>query len=222
MNDAKSVGWKQTAAIVLTIFAICLVYAFIRYNIVRNVSFDNFPLFIMNKAVAMSATILIGISFLLGPLTRFWPNQFISHLYLRKHLGIIGFWFAALHAIMSLVLLNPSNYSKFFLESGKFNLIGESSMLFGILSFLIFTAISITSLPPIEKHMHPDQWKLVQRMGYLAYFFVLLHVTIMGYSGWFRADSWQYGMASISLISALFVLFVLLIRILVIRTSKKG
>ena len=221
MSEGKSVGWGKTTTIVLVVFGLCLAYAYIRYNVVRNVPFDNFPLYIMNKAVAMAATILIGLSFLLGPLARFWPAQFSPHLYLRKHLGVIGFGLAALHAIMSLVLLNPANYSRFYVESGKFNLIGESSMMFGILAFLIFAAISITSLPPIEKHMHPDQWKLVQRCGYLAYIFVLLHVGIMGFQGWWRPDSWQYGLASISLISALFIIFVLVMRVLVIGFSKK-
>ena len=222
MNNAKSVGWKNASAIVLIIFAICLVYAYLRYNVVRNVPLDNFPLYIMNKAVALAATILIGLSFILGPLAHFFP-ALVPHLYLRKHLGVIGFGLAALHAIMSLVLLNPANYPRFYVESGKFNLIGESSMLFGILAFVIFAAISVTSLPPIENHMHPDQWKLVQRFGYLAYIFVLAHVMIMGYQGWFRPESWQYGLASISLISALFVVFVLLMRVLVMvfSNSKK-
>lgn len=210
----------RTIIIVLIVFGLSFFYAFIRYNIVRNVPFDNLPLFITNKAAALSATILIGLSFLLGPLARFFPNQFTPHLYLRKHLGIAGFGVASLHAIVSVVLLNPANYSRFYLEGGKFNLVGESSMLFGILAFLIFAAISITSLPPMEKQMHPDQWKKVQRFGYLAYFLVLLHVGIMGYRGWFRPEAWQYGLASISLISALFIIFVLIMRVLVI--SRKS
>ena len=221
MTDPKSVGWKKTSAIVFIVFGLCLSYAIFRYNIVRNVPFDNLPLYIANKAVALAATILIGLSFLLGPLARFWPNQISPHLYLRKHLGVIGFGMASLHAIMSLVLLNPANYSRFYVQGGKFNLIGESSMLFGILAFLVFAAISITSLPPIEKHMHPDQWKTVQRFGYLAYIFVLLHVAIMGFQGWFRPESWQYGLASISLISTLFIIFVLVMRVIVIGYSPK-
>ncbi|MBI4035421.1 hypothetical protein HY383_00585, partial [Candidatus Daviesbacteria bacterium] len=104
---------------------------------------------------------------------------------------------------------------------GKFNLVGESSMLFGILAFLIFAGISITSIPPVEEKMHPSEWKTVQRFGYLAYVFVLAHVAIMGYGGWFRPDSWRYGLASISLISALFIIFVLLMRIIVMVFAKK-
>lgn len=221
MDESRSVGWHKTLTIVLIVFGLSLSYAIIRYNIVRSVSFDNLPLFIANKAVALSATILIGLSFLLGPLARFFKDQFAPHLYLRKHLGVIGFTVASLHAVMSLVLFDPSYYPRLYSEGGKLNLSGESSMLFGILSFLIFAAISITSLPPVEKHMHPDQWKLVQRLGYLAYVFVLAHVAIMGYGGWFRIESWQYGLASISLISALFIIFVLTMRVLVIAFPKK-
>lgn len=217
--DGKSVGWKKTSAIVFIVFGLCLAYAIVRYNIVRSIPFDNLPLFIANKAIALSATILIGLSFLLGPLAHVWKGL-IPHLYLRKHLGVIGFGVAALHTLMSLVLLDKTYYPKFYTESGKFNLMGESALLFGILSFLIFSVIAITSLPPIEKHMHPGQWKLVQRMGYLAYFFVLLHVTVMGFAGWFNPDSWKYGLASISLIAALFIIFVLLVRILSIGFKK--
>lgn len=212
---------RKTAYIVLFVLGISLSYAVIRYNIVRNVPFDNFPLFISNKSIALSATILIGLSYLLGPLARFWPKQFVPHLPLRKNLGVFGFGMAAIHAIMSLILLRPAYYPRFFTESGKLNLMGETSMLFGILAFLIFTAIAITSLPPVEKYMHPDQWKIVQRFGYMAYFFVLLHVSIMGFQGWFKSESWQYGLVSISLISAMVIIFVLLMRIFVIVFNSK-
>lgn len=216
MEQGKSVGLKQTMIIFLVVFGLSFLYAIVRYNLVRNVPLDNIPLFIANKAIALSATVLIGLSFLLGPLARFWPNQFSPHLYLRKHLGVLGFGVAALHSLMSLVLLNSAYYPKFFSAGGRLNLIGETSMLFGILAFLIFAAVSITSLLPLEKHMHPDQWKFIQRMGYLAYVFVLAHVAIMGFQGWFKSESWQFGLASISLISALFIIFVLLMRTLVI------
>lgn len=217
--EGKSVGWKTTALISIIVFGLCLAYAIVRYNIVRGVSFDNLPLFIANKAIALSATILIGLSFLFGPLTHVWKGL-IPHLYLRKHIGVVGFGVAALHTLMSLTLLDKAYYPRFYTEGGKFNLIGESVLLLGILAFLIFGVIVITSLPPIEKHMHPGQWKLVQRLGYLAYFFVLLHVTVMGFTGWFRPESWQYGLVSISLIAALFIIFVLLVRISVIGFKK--
>lgn len=207
---------QRAIIIFLIIFGLSFLYAIIRYNLVRSVPLDNVPLFIANKAIALSATILIGFSFLLGPLARFWPNQFVPHLPLRKHLGVFGFALAALHAVMSLILLTPAYYPRFFSENGQLNFIGETSMLFGILAFLVFAGITVTSLPPMERYMNPAQWKFIQRLGYLAYVFVLLHVAIMGFRGWFRPESWQYGLASISLISALFIIFVLIMRTLVI------
>lgn len=212
---------KQATAISLIVFIATMLYAIVRYNVVRSVPIDNIPLYIFNKAVALSATILIGLSYLLGPLARFWPHQFTQHLYLRKHLGVFGFGIAALHAVISLILLTPAYYPRFFNADGKLTFIGESSMLFGVLAFVIFASITVTSLPSVEKNMDQSKWKFIQRLGYLAYVFVLAHVALMGFRGWFRPDSWQYGMASISLVSALFIIFVLIMRMLVILVKKK-
>lgn len=208
---------KRATAISLIVFIATMLYAIVRYNVVRSVPIDNIPLYIFNKAIALSATILIGLSFILGPLARFWPNQIVPHLYLRKHLGVFGFAIAAVHAVISLILLTPAYYPRFFNTDGKLNFMGESSMLFGVLAFIIFAVVSVTSLPEVEKNMDQAKWKFIQRLGYLAYVFVLAHVGIMGYRGWFRPESWQYGLASISLISVLFIVFVLIMRALVMR-----
>lgn len=206
---------RQATVVSLIVFVVSMFYAVVRYNLVRSVPLDNIPLYIFNKAIALSATILIGLSFLLGPLARFWPKQFSQHLPLRKHLGVFGFGIASLHAVISLILLTPAYFPRFFNTGGKLNLIGESSMLFGVLAFIIFAAVSVTSLPEVEKNMDQSKWKFIQRLGYLAYVFVLAHVALMGFRGWFRAESWQYGLASISLISVLFIVFVLIMRALV-------
>lgn len=209
-------GWKNATIIFFITFALTFAYAIIRYNVVRNVPIDQIPLYITNKSVALTATILIGLSFLLGPLTRFWPKKFEHQLYLRKYLGVFGFSIAALHAIMSLMLFSSSYYPKYFdTVTGKMTLGGESAVLFGILAFLIFSAIAVTSLPSVEEKMQPAQWKSVQRLGYLAFFFVLLHVAVLGYKGWLNSESYSYGLISISLITALFIIFVLVMRAIV-------
>lgn len=213
---------RKALYVLLIVFFITLSYTFLRYNVVRSVPFENFPLYILNKSVALTATIMIGLSFILGPLVRFWPKTFESSLALRKYLGLLGFGTASFHALMSLILYSPSYYPKFFLKSGKMNLIGESSMLFGILAFAVFAVIAITSLPSVEQSLNEASWKRIQRLGYLAYFFVLLHVFIMGFSGWFKPEGWQYGLASISLISALVIILVLLMRVIVAVFPRKN
>lgn len=216
MAEANS-GWRKTTTIFFIIFVFTFAYALLRYNILRSVPIDQIPLYITNKAVALTATILIGLSFLLGPLAHFWPKKFEHQLYLRKYLGVYGFGIAALHAIMSLMLFSPSYYPRYFdTTTGKMTLGGESAILFGILAILVFAAIAVTSLPSIEEKMQPAQWKSVQRLGYLAYFLVLLHVGIMGYKGWLNPESYSFGLISISLITALFIIFVFILRTLVI------
>ncbi|MBI2048022.1 MAG: ferric reductase-like transmembrane domain-containing protein [Parcubacteria group bacterium] len=214
-------GWKTTVSIFVAVFLISFVYAFIRYNILRDVSLGQIPFFITNKVLALTGTILIGFSFLLGPLTRFWPRAFERKLYLRKPLGVFGFGIAALHSFISLALLSPAYYPKFFLESGKLNFIGETSLLFGVLALFIFSVVSLTSIPAIAERLKPEQWKSIQRLGYLAYVFVLLHVVVMGFQGWFLGTSYLYGFISISLISALFIITVLIFRLAVIVFPKR-
>ncbi|MBI2109387.1 MAG: ferric reductase-like transmembrane domain-containing protein [Parcubacteria group bacterium] len=215
-------GWKTTVIIFAVVFVISFAYAFVRYNVLRDVPLEQIPLFITNKVLALSSTILIGFSFLLGPLARFWPCTFEQKLYLRKPLGVFGFSIAALHGVISLALLSPAYYPKFFLESGKLNFTGEISALFGTLALFIFSVVSVTSIPAVASQMNPKQWKTIQRLGYLAFSFVLLHVVAMGFRGWLESTSYLYGFVSISLISALFIIAVLALRLIVIIFPKRS
>lgn len=202
-------------------FVLCLAYAFVRYNIARHVPYDQLPLYIANKAVALSTVIIIGLSFVLGPLAHFWPTKISRFVPLKKAYGLIGFGLAALHAIMSLVLLSPAYYSRLYLDSGKLTGTGELTMVLGILAFLIFSIVAATSLPGMDKALSPDQWKRMMRLGYVAYFLVLLHVGFMGWGGWWRASSWQWGLASISLISSFVIVLVMCLRLLVAGSHRE-
>src|SRR3989344_2536001 len=119
-DEGKAVGGKQSLIISLVVIGLSLAYAIVRYNVVRDIPYSNLPLYIYNKAIALAATLLIGISYIMGPLARFWPS-FRRHLHLRKHLGVTGFGVAALHAIISLVILTPAYYPRFFEPKGKMN-----------------------------------------------------------------------------------------------------
>ena len=85
----------------------------------------------------------------------------------------------------------------------------------------MFSVVALTSIPAIASQMKPEQWKSTQRLGYLAYIFVLLHVVVMGFQGWLSSNSYLYGFISISLISALFIITVLVFRLAVIIYPTK-
>ena len=201
---------------------ISLGYSVLRYIIIKGVEIENMPLYISNKAIALASVILIGISFLLGPLTRFWPKIFASKIYLRKYFGLSGFFLASVHIIISLILFNAAYYPKFFAESGKLNLTGELSMLFGVIAFFIFIMVSISSISSIVNSMDKNKWLRIQRLGYLAFALVGLHVFVMGVEGWFKPNTWPGGLLPISLIAFIIIMLVLCIRLIVIIFPKKG
>ncbi len=214
-------GWKWTIIIFLISFAIIFSYSIVRYNVFKGVPIDQIPLYIFNKAISLTSVVIIGLSFLLGPLARFSAKKIAGTLYMRKYLGVFGFGLASMHGIISLLLFNSSYYPKLFFDTGKLKLTGELSILFGILSIFVFSAVAITSLPSIEKLLHPKQWKFVQRLGYIGLVLTLFHVAVMGWEGWLNTSGWPGGLLPISMIAALIIIFVLILRVIVIILPKK-
>lgn len=205
-------SWGRGLFISAIALAVSLLYAFIRYNILRDVPYADIPLFIFNKSIALGSTITIGISFLLGPLAVLWPRQFSPHIPLRKSLGVIGFGGAAVHGFISLILLSPRYYPKFYAVDGSLNAIGQFSLLFGVLGLAVFTVVVVSSLPVMYERLGEARWRKMQRLGYTAYALVLLHVVAMGARGWLNPESYAYGFISISLLSAILIVAVFAMR----------
>tara|TARA_Y100000310_G_C20339154_1_gene648958 strand:+ start:12 stop:683 length:672 start_codon:yes stop_codon:yes gene_type:complete len=200
-------GWKTAIiwGIVFFVLLSLLLY-FRRFN---------YNLYIANKAIASAAVMLIGVSFLIGPLARFWPDTWVSKLYLRKHFGVFGFAVAVLHIIITLILLSPEQYPKLYTEAGTLNATAQWSLLLGTLAILMFAVISITSIPSIERAMSKRKWLIIQRTGYLAFLFVLIHLVQLKYKGWINLDNWLNGLPPGSLVPFVFILIVFFMRFLV-------
>ncbi len=200
---------KLTAFIII---AATFTYAIVRYHVIRGVAWSELPLFISNKAVALSAVAFIALSYSLGSLAAFWPHRFEQTLPARKFFGLLGFGFAALHSVMSLVILSPAYYARFFEESGKLSLIGELSILFGVVSFAVFSLVAITSIPSIFQALGKEKWLQFQHLGYWGMLVILGHVFVMGYRGWMDTASWPGGLLPISLVAAIILFVALFLR----------
>ena len=111
------------------LIASAFLYAIIRYHIIKGVAWSEFPLFISNKAISLSAVALIAVSYAVGSLASFWPRLFERTLPARKFFGLLGFGLAVVHGVISLLIFNSTYYPKFFEASGKLNLLGETSLL---------------------------------------------------------------------------------------------
>jgi DMSO/TMAO reductase YedYZ heme-binding membrane subunit len=203
-SPAPDVNWslrRSHCAYWLTgAFGFSLAYAIVRYNVFKGVGWEHLPLYIVNKAVSLSAVILLAASYLLGKWIRVFDDDPMKRLVLAKFLGLSGFSLAALHVVMSMMLLTPDYYAKFFGE-GKMNLTGELTMLFGALSLMFLASPAVSSLPRMRQDLGQRWWRRSQRLGYLALTLNSGHLFVMGYKGWIDTSTWPGGMPPITMIA---------------------
>lgn len=194
--------WQPvTAKWFFVIFGACLVYAIIRYHIAGGTEWRHFPLFILNKVVSLAAVFFIGASYLIGKIVRWYDDDPKLRLVVIKFCGLLGFFLATIHAFMSVMLMTPSYFGKYFEANGKMNVQGELGMAVGILALFFLLSPAITTLPMMPKALGGWRWKRTQRVGYLALLLVSVHVVALGLKGWLTPEKWPAGMVPISLIA---------------------
>ena len=155
------------------------------------------------NSFAIAATFVIGLCFVLGPLSRMKSSTFIPMLRHRKPLGLWGYLFACIHvAAVMLIAFDTITAAE--------NLY---SMAGGIIAFTIFTVMAVTSTGKAIAKMGYPKWKRLQRTGYLAFFLVLIHFTVL--------ETVSFVARQLGQILFGFVLLVLLLRILMILAGKK-
>ncbi len=195
LRDTRGPLWVIVTGVV------SLAYAIVRYNVFKGVPWEQLPAYVVNKAAAVSAVTLLAGSYLAGrgiPLEARDPERRL----VAKFLGLCGFWAAGLHAILSLALLSPAYYPKFF-AGDKMTFAGELAMLAGALGLLGMALPAASSLPNMEEALGRRWWRRAQRGGYLALAMAAAHTAAMGLPGWFRPGEWPGGLPPITLIGFL-------------------
>ncbi len=84
---------------------------------------------------------------------------YIGLVRVRREMAILGYIFLMPHAIWRLNL-----------ALGGFNNTG-------MLAMVVMLPLFVTSFPVIRRKMHPQQWKKLHRLAYVAYFFIFIHLT---------------------------------------------
>ncbi len=129
-----------------------------------------------NKIAGLLALILIGITFLIGPLSYVFPSIFKQFKTYRRFLGVSGFLVAVLHAILSFLLHYHGNLSFMLLDPNNEDLIG---VYLGLTAISIFLLMAITSTDKAVELLGFRRWKMLQTTGYLALILVMLHFIFM-------------------------------------------
>jgi hypothetical protein len=167
----------------LTVLLTTAVYATVRYNVFKGVAWNEWPVYVLNKVFALSSLSLLMI-------------YALRHR--RNRGGASGGLLPAawvlmlLHAGLSLVILNPAYYAKYF-QIEKLTWQAGWSMMLGVLA-----AVGLHKFCRLCELNNPVA--LLGKMGVLA-FLSGLHAMLLGYAGWFQPSTWPGRMIPITLLS---------------------
>ena len=192
------------------VFSAVLSGIFSYYIYIRRGYFD---LYIANKVLAGVAAVLLGLTLLVGSLSRHF-NRFGFLARYRKEFGFIAAFLAIAHALVSYFTLSDHFPVKVYYTSIFWPFI------FGLLSAVIIVLLLVISNNATMKKFGGSVWWFLQQWGArLAFIFLALHVFVMKFSSWV---SWYQtgGAANLKrpewpgagLLVGWFILFVVLIR----------
>ncbi len=158
--------------------------------------FRAFPITLgfVNAVVAFASTFIISLSFLFGPLAKF-VKFFGKYLHDRKDYGLIGFGLAALHTFLAVPNMLSNNKEILLADAG--------SLAFAAIAFAIFILMALTSTNEWMQSLGYNNWKNLQRTGYLAFLFVAFHIVLLE-SGIFLTRT--IGMIALSVILGIILL----------------
>ena len=90
---------------------------------------------------------------------------------------------------------------------------GELACLLGLLALLLLIIVGLASIPSISTSLNWAEWRLIQsRIGVLALFLAVAHLTAMGAPGWAKGG-WGKTFRSITFLSGLLPAVTVLLRL---------
>lgn len=184
-------------------------------------AWTHFPLFILNKVIALSAVGFVASSYLIGKIFNWHNDDKAVRLVVIKFCGLMGFFLAAVHGFMSFILLTPSYFAKYFEPNGQLNLQGELGMLVGIIGLFFLMSPAITTLPMMAKELGGWRWKRSQRVGYLALMLTVVHLVALGLKGWLTPEKWPAGMLPISLVAVIAAVIPLVVKRKIVKEREE-
>jgi len=202
MHDDMKTNSAGSIIAITVVFG--LAYAVVRYHLAGPVPWKDFPFFIFNKGISLSAFILLTFNFGLGPLNNLGVTVPAGWLNARKAMGMTGFLLVMIHALMSFLLFNASVYAKFFLDNGTLTLLAGLSMLFGILAFVVLWGYNMSFQTFLREDKAFIQFITSRKFMLFALLLGAAHLFFMGYEGWLEPAGWHGGLPPISLVAFAF------------------
>jgi len=195
---------NSAGPIISLVLILGLAYAVLRYHIAGPVPWKDFPFFILNKGISLSAFILLTCNFGFGPLSNLGVKVPESWLNARKALGMTGFLLVLIHALMSFLLFTPAVYGKFFEPDGTLTLLAGLSMLGGVLAFVVLWGYNLSFQTFLREDRAYIRFITSRKFLLFALLLGAAHLFFMGYSAWLKPAGWHSGLPPISLVAFVF------------------
>lgn len=160
---------------------VAVAYATLRYNVFGTVLWSDWPIFVLNKALAMTS--------LLACLVWVWSAR-RGATGRQAVLATLGARAAVAHVVCSLALLGPAYYPAFF-GGERLSWPGSVSLLAGVVTIVILQ----TGASGRRDSGGDARW-----IGGAA-FTAGLHAACYGYSGWLTPSAWPGFLPPITLLS---------------------
>lgn len=169
---------KQMLQRYIIVFVVTIAI-FLTLSVYLNLRRGYYDLYIINKAFAGTAFILISMVLSLGTLARLY-DIFDKLVQYRKEFGITSFFLGTLHSVISFFFLQDHFSVSYFAKNWV-------TFLFGLTATIILTVLFIFSIHKIVDTMDKRVWWHIQNWGIrLVGITVLLHVIPMKYAGWIK------------------------------------
>ena len=214
MDSTPSQQKNHAGKIIAITSLLSLGYAILRYHIVGDVPWKDFPFLILNKGISLAAFILLTLNFGLGPLKNLGIKVTEGWLNARQILGMTGFLLVFIHALMSFMIFKPEIFGKFFEEDGSLTLFGGLSMLGGILAFVVLWAYNLAFKTTLREDQKFISIITSRKFLLIAMLFSMAHIFFMGIKGWMNPSGWNGGLPPISLIAFIFFAFGYIVNLL--------
>uniref|UniRef100_A0A8C6STS9 STEAP family member 4 n=1 Tax=Neogobius melanostomus TaxID=47308 RepID=A0A8C6STS9_9GOBI len=239
--------WRLPLSIALGLTAAFFFYLLIRdvlYAYVNNgknmsfrimVSLANqvFPIvsLIMLALCYLPGVIAAGFQLYRGTKYRRFPDWLDRWMLCRKQMGLVALGFASLHVLYTLIIpiryyvrykISESVISKV-LENrtSEFSNIwawrSDSYLAMGILGFVLFVLLGITSLPSVSNALSWREFSYIQsKMGYVTLFLCTLHTFLYGGDRFLRPSTYKWYTVPGYMLSLVVPTVVLLLKLLLL------
>jgi len=197
LESPKIKMWSSAIQLAVLIMAILLIYVYF-YNNALN-------LLAISQAIAGTAGLMIGLSFALSSIGYYW--DFLDHqVGYRKYYGLVGFWLALIYSI-SLLFIDTEKYL-----NGFFKNFFSADFLLGLFAMAILTLMAIVSTKKFMVKLGPQRWRLILRLGYIAYALLVIRAVVLENQLWLDWADTLDGLPPPRIIISAFALFVIFLR----------